>query len=146
MTARKHSFRLYTYFCSSCSARLRIAFALNSIPARHNCVNIITGENNGPEYATLNPSRSVPTLGVTEAEAEGSSVVSITQSLGALEYLDEAYLETYQLLPPMEQVGLRAVIRTLCHIIASDTQPATNLWVFRKVKKLTGRPTHICAR
>jgi hypothetical protein len=68
------------------------------------------------------------------------------KSLGALDYLDEAYLETYQLLPPMEQVGLRAVIRTLCHIIVSDTQSGTNMRVLRKVKKLSGRPTHICAR
>lgn len=118
-TTIKHSFRLYTYFCSSCSARLHIALALRGIPAGYTDVNIITGKNKGPEYATLNPSRSVPTLEITKADVEGSTAMSITQSLAALEYLDEAYSETYQLLPSTKQVGLRAVIRTLCHIIAS---------------------------
>ena len=80
---------------------------------------LITGENKGPEYATFNPSRLVPTLEITKADVEGSTAMSITQSLAVLEYLDEAYSETYQLLPSTEQVGLRAVIRTLCHIIAS---------------------------
>jgi maleylacetoacetate isomerase len=108
------------------------------ILVKYTYVNIIAGENNGPEYATLNLSRSVPTLEITKAEGEDSSVVSITLSLAALEYLDEAYPETYQLLPPLEQVGPKAVVRTLCHIIASDTRPLTNLRVLRKVKKLGG--------
>jgi maleylacetoacetate isomerase len=137
-TTGKDSLHLYTYFRSSCSARLRIALALKGIPARYTYVNIIAGENKEPEYAVLNPSRSIPTLEITKAEAGGSNVASITQSLAALEYLDEAYPVTHKLLPPMEQAGLRAVIGTLCHIIASDTQPVTNLRVLRIVKKLGG--------
>lgn len=112
--------------------------ALKGIPARYNYVNINAGENDGPEYAILNPSRSVPTVEITKAEGEGSSVISTTQSLAALWYPSEAYPETYPLLPPLEQAGLRAVCKMLCHIIASDTHSVTNLRVLRKVKRLGG--------
>jgi maleylacetoacetate isomerase len=129
---------LYTYFRSSCSARLRIALALKGLPATYHYVNLLKGEQKQSSYASLNPSQSVPTLEVRFPEG-GRSTIRIPQSIPALEYLDEAYPSSHPLLPPNlpENLQKRALIRTLCAVIASDTQPVTNLRILKRVRRLT---------
>ncbi|KAF9888679.1 Glutathione S-transferase zeta-1 [Aspergillus nanangensis] len=121
---------LYTYFRSSCSARLRIALNLKSLPYTPIAVNLLQGEQLSAENRTRNPSATVPTLIV---EHPGSTV-TITQSLAALEYLDEAFPSaTPALLPPTSDPEARATVRTLADIISCDVQPVTNLRILKRV-------------
>ncbi|OJI98403.1 hypothetical protein ASPVEDRAFT_37839 [Aspergillus versicolor CBS 583.65] len=121
---------LYTYFRSSCSARLRIALALKSIPYTSIPINLLKGEQSSPQNTTVNPSATVPTLII---EQPNQPATTITQSLAALEYLDEAFPNTPQLLPPPSNPTLRALVRTLSSIISCDIQPVTNLRILKRV-------------
>ncbi|KAL2822012.1 glutathione S-transferase [Aspergillus granulosus] len=127
---------LYTYFRSSCSARLRIALALKSITYTPIHINLLKGEQSGPENKAVNPSATVPTL-ILEFPSDsdtGPKTVTITQSLAALEYLEETFSnQGASLLPPSSDHEARAIVRTLSSIIACDIQPVTNLRILKRV-------------
>ena len=78
---------LYTYFRSSCSARLRIALHLKSIPFSSRPVNLLKNEQNSQSHTSINPSAAVPVMLVHHDPSKAP--IAITQSLAALEYLDE---------------------------------------------------------
>ncbi|KAL4895196.1 glutathione S-transferase [Aspergillus ambiguus] len=121
---------LYTYFRSSCSARLRIALNLKSLAYTPIAINLLQGEQLAPENRARNPSATVPTLIIERA----STTVRITQSLAALEYLDEAFPDApHKLLPEASNPEARATVRTLAAIIACDVQPVTNLRILKRV-------------
>ncbi|GLI76211.1 hypothetical protein PoHVEF18_004482 [Penicillium ochrochloron] len=131
---------LYTYFRSSCSARLRIALHLKNIPFTPIFINLLRNEQSTPTHLTINPSGTVPALIITRestsnSESESTSnPVTITQSLAALEYLDEAFPQGPSLLPKSPES--RALVRTLSQIIACDIQPVTNLRILKRVAPL----------
>lgn len=122
---------LYTYFRSSCSARLRIALHLKGIPFDPVFVNLLRDEQSAPAHKAINPSGTVPTLVVSRPQGP----VTITQSLAALEYLDEAFPNKDPALLPSDP-ETRAVVRTLASIIACDIQPVTNLRILKRVAPL----------
>ena len=116
-------FRLHTYYRSSCSGRLRIALNIKSIPAEYAYVHLGNGEQRSPNYHQVNPSGTVPVL--THLSLAGLEF-PITQSIAALEYLEEVFPESRPLLPPQSEPLQRAKVRTLMNVIACDTQPITN--------------------
>ncbi|KAB8071193.1 glutathione S-transferase [Aspergillus leporis] len=127
---------LYTYFRSSSAARLRIALNLKALPYISIPVNLLKGEQSSPTNCALNPSGTVPTLVVERPVSQGATV-TITQSLAALEYLEEITPEqSHALLPPVSDPEARAVVRTLSEIIACDVQPVTNLKILKRVAPL----------
>jgi len=130
------SFHLYTYFRSSCSARLRIALALKQLPYAQTAVNLLKDDHKQCSYLELNPSQSVPTLVISSTYNGETKNFSITQSIAALEYLEEAFHDTYSILPPRDLVEARSIVRTLCSIIATDTQPVTNMRILKRVKTM----------
>ena len=126
---------LYTYFRSSCSARLRIALNLKNIPYTPIAINLLKGEQRTAANTSLNPSATVPTLIAEYNTTPAPKTVTITQSLPALEYLEEITPSTApSLLPPPSNPELRAVVRTLANIIACDVQPVTNLRILKRVE------------
>jgi maleylacetoacetate isomerase len=127
---------LYTYFRSSCSARLRIALHLKNIPFTPIFINLLHDEQSTPAHLTINPSATVPTLIITHTSSPSTpKTVTITQSLAALEYLDEAFPNTGPALLPSDP-ETRALVRTLSQIIACDVQPVTNLRILKRVAPL----------
>ncbi|PYH41014.1 maleylacetoacetate isomerase MaiA [Aspergillus saccharolyticus JOP 1030-1] len=136
---------LYTYFRSSCSARLRIALNLKSLKYTPVYINLLKNEQHSPENLARNPSGTVPTLLLLNSpdsaspEEEGgrsAGTVKITQSLPALEYLDEAFPDTLPLLPANPET--KALVRSLAAIIACDVQPVTNLRILKRVEAVGG--------
>ncbi|KAJ5238354.1 hypothetical protein N7468_002973 [Penicillium chermesinum] len=123
---------LYTYFRSSCSARLRIALHLKGIDFTPVFVNLLQNEQSSPAHKAINPSGLVPALIV---KRDTAPPVTITQSLAALEYLDEAFPNQGPALLPQD-TDARAQVRTLASIIACDVQPVTNLKILRRVAPL----------
>lgn len=123
-------YTLYSYFRSSCSARVRIALNLKSLPYATIPTNLLKDEHLSAQHRALNPSGTVPLL-VDHANGD----FKVTQSVAALEYLDETH-PSPPLLPSDPQA--RAVVRVLVGIIASDTQPVTNMRVMRRVRALGG--------
>ncbi|PNH59170.1 hypothetical protein VD0002_g8369 [Verticillium dahliae] len=130
-------YTLYTYFPSSSSARLRIALNHKQIPHPLHPVNLLKNEPLADAHRALNPSATVPLLVREQRDAPSATPLRITQSLAALEYLDEAHPSTPHLLP-RDDPDSRAAARALAGIIASDTQPVTNLRIVRRVRALGG--------
>jgi maleylacetoacetate isomerase len=110
---------LYSFFQSSTSYRVRIALNLKGLVPEMHYVDLGIGEQKSDAYAKLNPARIVPTL------IDGKATLS--QSLAIMEYLDEAYPNTYELLPG--DAVARAHIRGLSLAIAADISPLGNLKV-----------------
>ncbi|KAL4873039.1 hypothetical protein BDV12DRAFT_115818 [Aspergillus spectabilis] len=127
------SITLYTYFRSSCSARVRIALALKSLPYKAIPINLLKNEQSNPKNTCVNPSATVPTLIITYPNHPERASTTITQSLAALEYLDEAFPDHPRLLPPLSQPEARALVRTLADIVSCDIQPVTNLRILKRV-------------
>lgn len=127
-------YTLYSYFRSSCSARLRIGLNIKGVSYDQVPVNLLKNEQTSEKHRQLNPSGSVPLL---VCHNEGSGVdFKIGQSVAALEYLDEVHPQ-HPLLP-RDDPKARALVRTLADIVACDIQPVTNLRILRRVRELGG--------
>jgi len=115
--------KLYSYFRSSASYRVRIALNLKGLPHQIVPVHLLKdgGEQFKPEYRKLSPDALVPSL-----ELESGDV--LTQSLAIIEYLEETH-PSPPLLP--ETAKDRAWVRSIALSIACDIHPIDNLRVLR---------------
>ena len=75
--------KLYSYFRSSASYRVRIALNLKGLAYDTTPINLLKGEQQGEKYKAVNPQGLVPAL------IDGGHV--LTQSLAIIEYLEEKY-------------------------------------------------------
>lgn len=133
LEASPYKYKLYSYYRSSCSARVRIAAHLKGITLEYAFIHLVKGEQNASGYHALNPSESVPTLIVTNGQT-GEEITKIRQSVAILEYFEEARPELPRLLPPLEDPIARAGVREMVNIISNDVQPVTNLRVLNFIK------------
>jgi maleylpyruvate isomerase len=121
------SLKLYTYFRSSASFRVRIALNLKGLDVDMVPIHLVRqgGEQLTEQFRRINPEALVPAL-ANEEDENGSQV--LTQSLAIMEYLDEMYPEP-PLLPaaPLD----RAYVRSIALAIACDIHPLNNLRVLR---------------
>lgn len=121
--------KLYNYFRSSASFRVRIALNLKGLPYEYLAVHLMRegGEQFRDDYRVLNPDAVVPTL-VDDGQA-------VRQSLAICEYLDETHP-----LPPLlpGTAAERAYIRALALTIACEIHPLNNLRVLKYVKHVLG--------
>jgi maleylpyruvate isomerase len=114
------TFRLYSYWRSSCSWRVRIALGLKGLAAEYVAVDLVAGEQDGAGHLARNPMRHVPVLEVLEA---GGPVRRLVQSMAILEWLEEVH-PAPPLLPP-DPPG-RARVRALAEHVNSSIQPYQN--------------------
>lgn len=112
--------KLYNYFRSSASWRVRIALALKGLDYDYLPVHLVKREHLDDAYTALSPSRLVPLL------QDGD--VTLTQSLAMLEYLDETHPQPPLL--PADAAG-RARVRAIALDIACEIHPLNNLKVLR---------------
>nr|WP_136249901.1 maleylacetoacetate isomerase [Ningiella ruwaisensis] len=122
------SLKLYGYWRSSASYRVRIALNLKALDFEYVPVHLVKngGEQKSETYQQLNPSKLVPTFVDTDAD------IMLNQSLAIIEYLDEKYPKPNRLIP--EHAQDRARVRMLAYEIACDTQPLANLRVLNKLR------------
>src|SRR5450755_2230679 len=78
--------RLYSYFRSSASYRVRIALALKGLSYEYAAVHLVKNEHLSESFRALAPAQLVPALVVAE---DGGAESILTQSLAIIEYLDE---------------------------------------------------------
>ncbi|BFG81598.1 maleylacetoacetate isomerase [Paraburkholderia terrae] len=118
--------KLYSYFRSSASYRVRIALALKGLPYEYAAVHLLRGggQQLASVYRELNPDGLVPTL------EDGPHVLS--QSLAIIEYLDELYPD-----PPVlpSAPADRAYVRSVALQVACEIHPVNNLRVIQYLKK-----------
>jgi maleylpyruvate isomerase len=114
--------KLYTYYRSSASYRVRIALNLKELSYDAVPVHLLRngGEQLQEQYRAINPSGLVP--------AFQDDYITLTQSMAILEYLEDEYPDIP--LMPMDATG-RARVRELAQIVACDIHPVNNLQVLR---------------
>ena len=121
--------KLYGYWRSSCSWRVRIALNLKGLVYDYVPVNLLEGEQSSDGWRALNPAGLVPLL---ETEESGETV-RISQSLAIIEYLDERFPQAPHLLP--RHPYLRARTRMLAEQVNANIQPLQNLGVLVHLEK-----------
>jgi maleylpyruvate isomerase len=126
-------YRLYNYFRSSSSQRVRIALALKGVAYEYLPVHLVKdgGQQWTPAYLAKSPTAMVPLLEI----ADPAGPQYLGESLAIIEYLDEQYPEPP--LMPADAYG-RGRARMLAEIIATGIQPLQNLKVLGRVKRLGG--------
>ncbi|MEL7729572.1 maleylacetoacetate isomerase [Citromicrobium bathyomarinum] len=120
--------KLYGYFRSSTSYRLRLALQLKGLEYENCPVNLVESEQKGEAFAGRNPFATVPML-----EAGGKDRV---QSMAIIEWLDEAYPENPLLHADVEQ---RYLARELAYAIATELHAPLNLPVLKYLKSEYGQ-------
>jgi maleylpyruvate isomerase len=122
--------KLYTFFRSSASYRVRIALNLKGIPYQQQPIHLRRGggEQLQPSYTTINPQALVPAL-----EDDGRI---LTQSLAIIEYLDEKYPN-----PPLlpREPADKAAVRSMALVVACEIHPIQNLRVLNYLKSAHGQ-------
>lgn len=121
--------KLYSYFRSSASYRVRIALGWKGLPYDYEAVHLLKdgGQQLQDAYRALNADAVLPTLVV-----DGQPLI---QSMAIIEYLDETHPQP-PLLPaqPLE----RAIVRGLAQEIACEIAPLNNLRVLKYLKRQLG--------
>ena len=117
--------KLYHYFRSSASYRVRIALNFKGLPWQTALVDLRApaSAQHTPEFRAVNPQGLIPVL------ADGEQV--ITQSLAIIEYLEETHPQ-----PPLlpRSAAERALVRSLALAVACDIHPLGNLRVLNYLR------------
>ena len=121
------SMKLYNFFRSGTSHRLRIALNLKGIDYEYVPVDLRTEEHLGAEFRAVNPQALVPAL--TEGD------LTLIQSPAIIEWLEERY-PTPALLPANAED--RARVRALAAIVGCDIHPINNRRVLEYLRKTLG--------
>jgi maleylacetoacetate isomerase len=112
--------RLYSYWRSSASHRVRIVLQLKGLDYEYVPVHLAAdgGAQYSAAYRALNPQSRVPAL----ETADGV----LTQSMAIMEWLEETYPD-----PPLlpARPGERARVRSMAQVMVADVQPLQNLSV-----------------
>ena len=121
--------KLYSYFRSSASFRVRIALALKGLDYDYAPVHLVKGggQQFAAEFKAMNPAALVPVL-----DDDGTL---LTQSLAIIEYLEETRPEPPLL--PGDAAG-RARVRAIALSIACEIHPLNNLRVLGYLNKTLG--------
>ncbi len=118
--------KLYDYYRSTASYRVRIALKLKQINYETIPIHLINnaGEQHHATYLEINPQGLVPALN------ENGHI--LTQSLAIIEYLDE--INPTPPLLPNTPLG-RSQVRSIAMTIACDMHPLNNLRVLQQLKQ-----------
>ncbi|MEM6832017.1 MAG: maleylacetoacetate isomerase [Pseudomonadota bacterium] len=119
--------KLYSYFRSSTSYRVRVALNLKGLSYQTLPVDLLAGEQAGDVYTQINAFNAVPTL-----EMDGATYV---QSLAIIDALEDKYPEPS--LYPSKPALLQAC-RELSFAIASEIHALNNLRVLKYLRRQLG--------
>ena len=121
--------KLYTYFRSSASYRVRIALNLKAAPHTLAAVNLFKGEQRNEAYAAENPQKLVPAL--------NHDGLILSQSLAIIDYIDAIHPE-----PPIypDAPEERALVQSMALIIGCEIHPLDNLRVLKYLKNELTQP------
>ncbi len=120
--------KLYHYWRSSCSWRVRAALAAKNLDVELELVDISRAgmAQDEPDYKSRNPMKQVPTLVVSD----GATPRYLGQSMAIIEYLEEQHPEP-ALLP--SDPWQRARARQIAEMVNAGIQPLQNIRVLERV-------------
>lgn len=113
--------KLYNYFRSSASFRVRIALQLKGVAYEYVPVHLAKGEHRKDEFSQIAAEGLVPLLELDDG-------TRLSQSMAIMEFLDETQ-SGVKLLP--ESALDKARVRALSQIVACEIHPLNNLRVLK---------------
>jgi maleylacetoacetate isomerase/maleylpyruvate isomerase len=121
--------KLYGFWRSLASYRVRVALRLKGVDAEEVSIDLVKGAQLGADYRAVNPQSVVPSLIV-----DGGS--PLVQSMAILEYLEETHPQ-----PPLlpKDARARARVRGLALIVACDAHPL----VVPRIRNYLEREMHL---
>ncbi len=119
--------KLYSFFRSGTSHRLRIALNLKGIATDYTAVDLRVDEQQKEAFKAINPQRLVPALDTGEQV--------LIQSPAIIEWLEEKH-PTPALLPA--GADARAHVRALAAIVGCDIHPINNRRILQTLRKQFG--------
>lgn len=120
--------KLYSYWRSTTSYRVRAALNLKGVGYDVVPVDLVAGEQRDPDYVALNPGAGVPTLILKDGMA-------LSQSMAILDYIDATWPEPR--LIPADPLA-RARVLSAAHTVAMDIHPVNNLRLIGELKSRFG--------
>lgn len=119
--------KLYNFFRSGTSHRLRIALNLKGIATDYVAIDLRVDEQQGQAFKAVNPQQLVPALDTGEQV--------LIQSPAIIEWLEEKHPT-----PPLLPVGAdaRAHVRALAAIVGCDIHPINNRRILQTLRKQFG--------
>lgn len=122
--------KLYSFFRSGSSHRLRIALNLKGLAYDYEAVDLRREQHLSAAYKSRNPQGLVPAL-----QPDGDDGLLMIQSLAIIEWLEERH-PTPPLLPV--DPGSRAKVRALAAIVGCDIHPINNRRILETLRKQFG--------
>jgi maleylacetoacetate isomerase len=116
--------KLYGYYRSSATYRLRIILNAKGLDWDYQAVNLLEGEQKATEFKAMNPLGLVPILDTGDA--------TLAQSPAIAEYLEERFPEPALL--PADPVD-KARVREMMHAVGCEIHPLQNIGVLMHVQK-----------
>ncbi len=110
-------FELFSFWRTSATYRVRVAFNLKGVTPHEHNINLDAGEQRGEAFLKINPMGAIPAL---VDHGPGQPQTPLTQSLAILEFIDESF--PMPALLPTDAHG-RARVRSLAAMLAADTHP-----------------------
>jgi len=107
--------KLYGYYRSSASYRVRIALAMKGLDYQQESIHLAKGRQYDPEFSAISPQNLVPVL-----DHDGQRLY---QSLAIIEYLEETFPQPALL--PKDAAG-RNRVRSLALVNACEIHPLNN--------------------
>lgn len=121
--------KLFNYFRSSASYRVRIALALKGLAYEYVPVHLVRAEHRAPDYADRVGDALLPALELDDG-------ATLVQSMAIIEYLDETHPQPPLL--PRDALG-RAHVRALAQMVACEIHPVNNLRVLKYLTQTLGQ-------
>ena len=118
--------KLYSYWRSTTSYRVRVALHLKGVAFETVPVDLVAGAQRDADFLGINPVAGVPALTLDDGRV-------LTQSMAILEWLEAVY-PAPALLP--EEPVAAAQVRAAALIMATDVHPVNNLKVGQKLKAM----------
>jgi fumarylacetoacetase len=124
---RYQSFKLYGYWRSSSTWRVRVALAVKHIEYETIPIDLAGDQQKSEGYLEVNPFGQVPLLECSDVLTGGT--IRLGQSIAIIDFLEEAFPLRKSLLP--KNLVERAIARQMAEIINSGTQPLQNIFSLR---------------
>ena len=137
---RYTNFKLYGYWRSSSTWRVRIALQAKRIVYETIAIDLATQQQESADYLLKSPLGQVPLLQCTDTVTQ--ETMQWSQSSAILEFLDLAFSSDDNhhgpsWMPPPTQVQTRTTMRQMVEVINSGTQPLQNMYFLKRLETLS---------